>query len=114
MIRQGDNKNSSLAPIELHNEIWRRLQALALPSSTDQSNPTTSLAIHAYPNPTKGVLRIDTEPNELLLQLFNAEGQLLITKQNSNELAVSQLPTGLYQLRITKGGGTDLFTAGGH
>lgn len=62
--------------------------------------------IRIYPNPTKGLLRIDI-PNldgaNITLDVFDSHGRLLIRKDAQaigNQLDLSAYPTGMYILLI--------------
>ena len=59
----------------------------------------------AYPNPADDVFRIDgIVPDETLI--YNALGQLVKSVNATNEVSVSDLPAGVYLLRITDNDGT--------
>ena len=53
-----------------------------------------------YPNPTTGKLTIDAE-GVTKVEVFDHAGRLVNTFVNTNQLDISQLPTGTYALRIT-------------
>lgn len=56
--------------------------------------------VKLYPNPTKDIIKIEgIEVAEV--QVFNAFGQMVKTIQGTNEINVSDLPQGIYLLRIT-------------
>ena len=65
--------------------------------------------IRIYPNPTKGLLKIDlpslSDP-EMTLRVHDSQGRLLISRpaqQIGNELNLYQYPSGLYILIIQSG-----------
>lgn len=63
-----------------------------------------SLEVRIYPNPTLGVITVDTKEAIQSLSLTNIAGQVLITEQ-ANRLDLSNLPSGIYNLTVqTKGG----------
>ena len=63
-------------------------------------NEASHIQISVYPNPAKEKVTIDgIEAAEV--QVYNALGQLVKTVRNSNEISVSDLPEGIYLLRIT-------------
>ena len=70
------------------------------------NNPSASIKI--YPNPASTYLRFTFNTffgDELSLKLFNAIGQLILSKSNlSNitELDISELPEGIYNAQLTK------------
>ena len=53
-----------------------------------------------YPNPTTGKLTINAE-EVTKVEVFDHAGRLVNTFVNTNQLDISQLPTGTYALRIT-------------
>ncbi|UFK97756.1 T9SS-dependent choice-of-anchor J family protein [Kaistella faecalis] len=75
-----------------------------------QEDPTlgTSAAdlnklISIYPNPVTDVLKIASKEKLLNVQVYAADGKLMMVKQNRShdQLEVSQLPAGMYVLKIT-------------
>ena len=56
--------------------------------------------INIYPNPTTGKLTIDAE-GVLKVEVYDYSGRLVATFTNTNQLDISQLPTGTYALRIS-------------
>ena len=61
--------------------------------------------INIYPNPTTGKLTIDAE-GVLKVEVYDYSGRLVATFANTNQLDISQLPTGTYALRISLQKGT--------
>ena len=57
------------------------------------------------PNPASGMVRIEGA-TVAEVQVCNTIGQLLKSAQNTNEISVSELPQGIYMLRITDENGT--------
>ena len=53
-----------------------------------------------YPNPTNGILNIKIDENIKLVEIFNLQGQKIITSKNKN-LNIKQLNAGIYLLKIT-------------
>jgi len=71
---------------------------------SDRLNQTNILI---YPNPTKGILKVElthtAEENPLTLQLYNMGGKVIINESNVNasiELDLSSQSTGTYLLKI--------------
>jgi hypothetical protein len=56
--------------------------------------------ITIYPNPTTGKLTIGAE-GVLKVEVYDHSGRLVATFTNTNQLDISQLPTGTYALRIS-------------
>lgn len=76
--------------------------ALSVSPCTGISNTLLESGLRLYPNPTKGLLYLETD-KELLISLSDAVGKCLIEKHllKTNEtLNMSQLPSGMYILSI--------------
>jgi hypothetical protein len=61
-------------------------------------------ALQIYPNPSEGLIYIDTyEQTKIQVRLFDITGKLLFkTEQNSHDpIAIAHLPAGLYLLELT-------------
>jgi hypothetical protein len=61
-------------------------------------------ALQIYPNPSEGLIYIDTyEQTKIQVRLFDITGKLLFkTEQNSHDpIAIVHLPAGLYLLELT-------------
>jgi len=63
--------------------------------------------ISVYPNPTKGILKIEitrtSEDNPIHIRLYNMSGKMLINKPNATtftELNISEQPDGVYILKV--------------
>lgn len=56
--------------------------------------------IDIYPNPTSDKIFINTHDNQFQLYLFSSNGKLIKTTNNERVLNISDLPTGLYLLKI--------------
>ncbi len=56
--------------------------------------------IYIYPNPTSDLLFINTKDNQFQLDLFDSNGKLLRTVSNTSILNISNLPTGVYIMKI--------------
>ena len=100
------------------NRISRRVVPLnSTPDHVKKSEKPTPIEeqlgerkISVYPNPTKGNLGISITGEEIkekiTIDLFNAQGTLLMSKKAESEMTTLQLsryPTGWYILRVTEG-----------
>lgn len=62
-----------------------------------------------YPNPTKGIVYFnDADFQPTCVKVYSSTGQIMSTESsnchsNSNEINVSNLPNGLYQIQLTNG-----------
>lgn len=64
------------------------------------------LKAKVYPNPVNDLLRIETENDASLLRIFDATGRLVLEKtidQQQDEVSLSDLAAGIYQLKLTAG-----------
>jgi len=69
---------------------------------------TTSFSIESfsmYPNPTKGVLNIDSNAQIVLIEVYNILGDLVKTAANSNKIDLSDLSIGPYFARVSSDNG---------
>ncbi len=64
-------------------------------------------ALNFYPNPVKNELQIENSKNWKKIEIYNLNGQLLISqnleKSSKNSVYVEKLPIGLYNAKIFKG-----------
>jgi 2-keto-3-deoxy-6-phosphogluconate aldolase len=59
--------------------------------------------ISIYPNPVSNILNISNISSNALISIYNLNGQMVLSKTiNGNSLSISQLPAGMYTLRITE------------
>ncbi|PHI18358.1 serine hydrolase [Lewinellaceae bacterium SD302] len=116
MIRQGDSSSESLAPIDLHNEIWRRLNFIReVVSSTTENNGSATpsdlasgraglLAMKTYPNPARETIYFDSPvQGDFWISLYDQQGRLLMRERNKNQIARNGLAAGLYRLSVSNG-----------
>jgi len=59
-----------------------------------------SFFVTIYPNPGSHHFLIQTELSRFTLQLYDLQGQLLLTQQNRKEVDTEKLPSGCYIYRI--------------
>lgn len=53
-----------------------------------------------FPNPASEKMNIVINENEFTIDVFNMSGQIILSQRNSNELDISNLPNGLYLIRL--------------
>ena len=71
--------------------------------STDVGEFVAGETFRLYPNPTNGPVFIDRASEVTSIQVFNMQGALLLEMQpnSSNVIDLSELPSGIYSLRLT-------------
>ena len=69
--------------------------------STDEISKNTTTV---FPNPTNGIINVNSEFHIETLELFNMEGKLLMQERNSTKIDISELNNGVYILRSTENG----------
>jgi hypothetical protein len=66
-------------------------------------NPDNKNSFNVFPNPISNVVQILNKSNYQFLEIYNSYGQKIITytvKQGANDLALYQLPIGIYFFKI--------------
>ncbi|MEM9837054.1 MAG: serine hydrolase [Bacteroidota bacterium] len=102
MIRQGNSSDESFAPINLHDEIWRRLNELACGVSSVTERSIEPLNV--YPNPTYDVLTIPGIAADALIQVYDLQGRRVLRAKGTNRLAVGHLSPGHYRVVVSEDG----------
>src|SRR5690606_17371302 len=74
--------------------------------STETGLEMTEGIVKVYPNPSDGIVHIQTEEEIKEIRLFSVTGQLLNTKQEQNIIDLSGYSKGTYFIRITSENGT--------
>jgi hypothetical protein len=76
----------------------------AMPSAVVNSNVSTPFELVMYPNPVENILNISSVENtNSLYKIFDLKGQELKSGKLSNEINVSNLPSGMYILEVNDG-----------
>jgi hypothetical protein len=67
--------------------------------------PAVTMPIAVYPNPTHKEIFINGLNGEARLEIFNAQGKLVVTYYvwNNESIDIRNLPVGVYQYRIVNG-----------
>lgn len=76
---------------------------VSLMTNQETVNPTTT-TIQVWPNPASNQLSINTEGQLVEAQLFNLQGQLVLTSQQAT-MQISHLPQGHYLLAVQQADG---------
>lgn len=103
VVRMGNQANSGEISTQLCNSIWQKLNAVMCNNSTslDEMKPTT---IAVFPNPAKTALNIVLPSDEnTQIEIVNSRGQTIIKTQNKTSVDISNLPDGLYFIKIRQG-----------
>lgn len=86
----------------------RPLSALEVDTLFNEADPTLSISslsvtisMSTYPNPVLDVLNVEVEGQVEELELFSANGELILTKANTTQLNMSGCAPGTYLLRVT-------------
>lgn len=88
---------------ERFNIRMANLESLGISSST-LVNPQKSAAnFRLYPNPTSGILNFGVKQVEHV-DVFNLQGQLIMSSNNCTQIDVSSLNNGVYFVKITQNG----------
>lgn len=64
-------------------------------------NDTTEEKLEVYPNPNSGIFQLTNSLNATWIEVFDAMGKLLISqKQSGSTIDISELPAGVYVLKV--------------
>jgi hypothetical protein len=81
--------------------------AIMMESLTDITNVRSTIMsnVRIYPNPATDLLYVDGSEKELVVNIYNIAGSMLISKRisNSDVIDVSSLTSGIYLLKINSG-----------
>lgn len=80
---------------------------ILLINGTDGINSIDDEGITVYPNPTLGLLNIVGE-NISKIQIYDASGRVIISSDNTNQIDLSDITTGIYFVRITHQNGVSV------
>ncbi len=105
MVRQGNTPVTNLAPLNLHNEIWKRIMRLECVTTDVAASAVPQVRL--YPQPATDVLRVDGVSAEgLQVQLFDLKGQRLGQWSETTELRLDGIGPGLYLIHLESAGQT--------
>ena len=63
-------------------------------------NENELLSFSVYPNPTKGVVTIQSESSIYKIEIYNQSGQLIISETNRDKIDISDLNQGIYFVKV--------------
>lgn len=84
-------------------QLTRKAYKYGMPSTVGLKEEEV-LALNIYPNPARDIIRVDSEEEFEGLEMINSTGQLVLKAGEVQQLDVSQLPAGMYHVRIIKEG----------
>lgn len=102
MIRQGTSSDTSLAPTQLHDAIWARINALSCGPNTTV-DPGIQPAVEVFPNPATNEINFATLRFETILRLYNSTGRFVHNLPNQPTIFVGDLPRGHYVITLSDG-----------
>lgn len=65
------------------------------------TNEQTRNTIKIYPNPTTGIINLNIQSLPEKIEVHNISGQMVRSFRNNNRIDISDLPAGIYLLKIT-------------
>jgi hypothetical protein len=71
---------------------------LRIDTSVEDNESISDLSV--YPNPTNNVIKVATNNVIKKLELYNSNGQLLKSINNSNEIDLNEFTVGVYWLKV--------------
>lgn len=98
-IRMGNAPSTVNVPVDLNNEIWKRLHKIICTTTNINSTDMTP-AITLYPNPVKEILNIENFVKNTSCSILDILGREIISKTliTEGKIDVSQLQSGVYYL----------------
>lgn len=95
-----DSKDKPLTPVVIDS-----IRIIKFPEAIAEL--TNELAVHIYPNPSKGLVNIDLPNNKTHVEILKADGQIVYTTEAKGHLSLDlgNNPAGLYMVHVfnTKG-----------
>lgn len=102
MVRQGVSGDEDLVPLDLHNEIWKRMEKLNCNTTALFSGHPEKWVIQ--PNPARERVRISGWPAGMRATLYDLQGRRIRFYQNRPELDIRGLSRGVYIIAISRAG----------
>jgi hypothetical protein len=88
--------------------VLRKIQHAGCTSSITKLEKENDYTI-IYPNPTIDIIRIESDKDIINIELYDINGQFLISENNLNSISLNYFEKGIYQLRITKSNHETIF-----
>jgi len=101
VVRMGNQANGAEVSAQLCNSIWEKLNAvMCIVSSINETNSTQENNL-IYPNPANTEINIGLNSTEnSQIEILNSLGEVVIKKQNQNNIDISNLTNGLYIISV--------------
>ena len=93
-IPEDDFEDFGLLRFPAANTVYR------LTPSTSGIHSYADMNVSVYPNPVSDLMTINGADNALV-QIFDVNGKLLVSEVYNQPISVSELPSGLYMVKIT-------------
>lgn len=100
-IRMGDAPDESLISFTLNNEIWEYLNDLVCEPLAVEEQTAFESNVILYPNPSSGVLQIESPYQNLNYSIYNHLGQLIQKGIYTDHIDVSKLNDGSYFIELS-------------
>jgi len=89
-----DGDNDIIAATQFDNKIiwYKNTHILSLYENN-------KLKFEIFPNPTNGLIKIESENDIKVVEIYNFLGQQVLAVQNQNDIDISSLSSGIYFLK---------------
>lgn len=78
---------------------------ITLPPYLDKTAEQTDNPLALHPNPTTDLVYLEIEQDgDFTVNVYDAKGQLVISKQNENKISFGKLPAGMYHIEVVQNG----------
>lgn len=102
LVRFGSANDTNLAPLNLIDEIWKRVIDLPCTGTTLQEDIFKDIILH--PNPTTAYFSISGVPENTHLEIYSINGKALIQKEISKQAKLHfSFKKGIYIVKLSKG-----------
>jgi CubicO group peptidase (beta-lactamase class C family) len=101
-IRMGNTPQSTLVPVQLNNEIWKRINQL--PCFGQHATIPESVQLRMFPNPATNELHISLPEKDNELCIYDVAGKRVVGPMRFSEehvsLGISEIPQGWYVAEV--------------
>lgn len=102
-LRMGNSPNGALVPFLMNDKIWEYINDLGCGTTEINTISSQNNVVKIFPNPSSDVLNIKSNEPISNIEILNIHGQTIktIIAQNSElSTSVSELPNGLYFVKV--------------